>query len=169
MAIDLTLKGVAITNRQAVPRVLNNPGLGVGAIEKCGGDYLLSVPAALSATSVIRLGSVPSSAIVTSLNFTSGAQAAGAGDVGVYRTNADGGAVVDADLFASALAVTAASLNVDILNESGVNTVTKQFQPLWQAAGMATDPKSMLDLAFTVTTDITTGLQPIALRFRYVQ
>jgi len=169
MAIDLTLKGTAITNREASPRVLNNPGLGEGAIVKTAIGYLLSVPAALSATSVIRLVSVPSNGIVTDVRFTSGAQAAGALDIGVYRTNADGGAVVDADFFASAVAVTAASLNVDVLNESTVFTVAKQSQPLWQAAGMTSDPKAQLDLALTITTDITTGLQPVQLRASYVQ
>lgn len=169
MAVDLTLKSTAITNREATPRVLNNPGLGVGAVEKCAWGYILSVTAALSATSIIRLVSVPSNAVVTDLRATSGAQTAGVGDIGVYRTNGDGGAVVDADFFSTLYSVAAATLNVDILNESGTNTLAKQSQPLWQALGMTTDPKSMLDIAFTVTTDITTGLQPLGLRVRFVQ
>jgi len=169
MAIDLTLKSIGLTNREATPRVLNNPGLAVGAVEKCAFDGVLSVPASLSATSVIRCVQVPSNCIVTDIRFTSGAQAAGAGDIGVYRNNANGGLVIDADFFASAVAVTAASLNVDVLGESTVNTFTKQRQPLWQALGLTADPKQDFDLAFTVTTDITTGLQPLALRVRFVQ
>ena len=169
MAIDLTLKGTAITNRQANPRVLNNPGQGEGALEKCTYGILASVPAALSATSIIRLCQVPSNAVVTDLRLSSGAQAAGVADVGIYRTNNDGGAVVDADFFGTLVSVAAASVNVDILNESTTNTLQKQAQPLWQAAGMTVDPKSDLDLALTITTDITTGLQPVALRCRYVQ
>lgn len=169
MAIDLTLKGTAITNREASPRVLNNPGLGVGAVEKCAWGFLLSVPAALSATSIIRLVQVPSNVIVTDLRFTSGIQAAGALDIGVYRSNANGGAVISAAFFGSAVGVTAASLNVDVLNESGTNTVAKQAQPLWQALGLTTDPKQDFDLALTITTDVTTGLQPVALRARFVQ
>lgn len=167
MAIDLTLKGTSITNREAAPRVLNNPGLGEGAVERVAWGYHNAVPASLSGTSIIRLISLPSNAIVTDLRFTSGAQAAGTVDIGVYRTNGDGGAVVDLDFFASLVAVTSASLNVDVLNESTTNTLAKQAQPLWQASGMSVDPKSQLDIAITIATDITTGLTPIGLRARY--
>ena len=96
MAIDLTLKGVEISNREATPRVLNKPGLGEGAVEKTAYGYLASVPASLSITSVIRLVSVPSNAIITGMYLQSAAQTAGKFDVGLYRTNGDGGAVVDA-------------------------------------------------------------------------
>ena len=170
MAIDLTLKGTAIANRQANPRVLNNPGQGEGAVEKCTYGVLASVTASLSITSIIRLVQVPSNAVVTDLRLSSGAQGAGAFDIGVYRTNNDGGAVVDQDFFATAVSCAAAVVNVDELNESTTNTLTKQAQPLWQAVGMTTDPKSDLDLACTVaTTDVTTGTGALALRARYVQ
>lgn len=169
MAIDLTLKGTSMTNRQASPRVLNNPGRGEGAAQKCVVGYLLSVPAALSATSIIRLIQVPSNALITDLRISSAAQTAGATDVGVYRTNNDGGAVVSAAFFATAVSLAAAVANVDILNESGTNTIAKQDQPLWQAAGMTADPKSDLDIACVISTDITTGLGALQLRARYVQ
>jgi len=170
MAVDLTLKSTAITNRQATPPVLNDPGQGDGATEKCVFGYLASVTASLSITSVIRLIQIPSNAIVTDLRLSSGAQTAGAFDIGVYRTNADGGAVVDADLFGSAVSCASAVLNVDVLGESTVNTIAKQNQQLWEAAGMSADPRTDLDIALTVaTTDVTTGTGAIALRARYVQ
>ena len=170
MAIDLTLKGTAITNREATPPVLSNPGLGVGGIEKCAYGYLASVTAALSITSIIRLVEVPSNAIVTDLRLTSAAQAAGAFDVGVYRNSKDGGAVVDADLFGSAVSCASAVVNSDVLNESTNNTIAKQSQPLWQAAGLSVDPKSTLDIALTVaSTDVTTGTGAVGLKVRYVQ
>ena len=170
MAVDLTLKGVAITNREATPRVLNNPGLGVGAVTKTVYGHLVSVPASLSITSIIRLISMPSSAVVTDLRLSSAAQTAGSFDVGVYRTNGDGGAVVDQDFFASAVSCAAAVINTDVLNESTTNTLAKQAQPLWQALGMTNDPKSMLDICCVVAgVDVTTGLGAIALRARFVQ
>lgn len=169
MAIDLTVKGTAIANREASPSVLNNPGLGEGAVEKCAAGHLASVAASLSATSVIRLVEVPSNAVVTGLHFQSAAQGGGTFDIGVYRNNKDGGAVVDADYFATAVAVTSAVVQTDVLNESGTNTIAKQSQPLWQALGMTSDPKSTLDLALTVATDITTGTGAVALKVRYVQ
>ena len=46
--------------------------------------------------------------------------------------------------------------------------VAKRIQPLWQALGMTSDPKSTLDIALTVhTTDITTGAQPVGLKVRF--
>lgn len=170
MAIDLTLKSVQVTNREATPRVLNNAGLGEGAVEKCAYGYIASVTASLSITSIIRFVSVPSNAIVTDVRLSSGAQTAGAFDIGVYRTNADGGAVVDKDLFGSAVDCASAVLNVDVLGESTQYTIAKQAQPLWQAAGMSSDPKSQLDIcAVVTTTDVTTGTGAMALRVRYVQ
>lgn len=170
MAVDTTLKGTAITNRTASPPVLNNPGQGDGADERCAYGYLASVTASLSIGSIIRLVQVPSNAIVTDLRLSSGAQTAGAFDIGVYRTNADGGAVVDQDFFATAVSCALAVVNLDVLNESTTNTLEKQSQPLWQALGMSSDPKCDLDIALTVAgTDVTTGGQPVALRARWVQ
>lgn len=169
MAIDLTLKGVSITNRDAATRVFNNPGLGHGATEQCAFGHLASVPASLSITSIIRLVEVPSNCIVTDLRLSSGAQTAGAFDVGVYRTTADGGAVVDQDFFATAVSAAAAVVNVDVLNESTTNTIQKQAQRLWEALGMTFDPRSMLDIALTVAgTDVTTGTGAIGIRARYI-
>ena len=170
MAVDLTLKGTAITNREATPRVLNAPGLGEGAIEKCAYGYLASVTASLSITSVIRLVSVPSNAIVTKVEIQSAAQTAGKFDVGLWRTNGDGGAVVDQDFFATAVDCASAVVTTDVTNESGTYTIAKQAQPIWQAAGMTSDPKSQLDIACTVAaTDVTTGTGAISLRVKYVQ
>jgi hypothetical protein len=169
MAVDLTLKGTAITNRQATPRVLNNPGLGSGAPVKCAVGYLASVTAALSITSIIRLVEIPSNAIVLKVELQSGAQTAGAFDVGVYRNNDDGGAVVDADFFASAVNCAAAVVNTDITAEATVNTIADMNSPLWSAVGASADPKSTYDIALTVvTTDVTTGAGAIGLRVWYV-
>ena len=169
MAVDLTLKGVEITNREASPRVLNNPGLGEGGPRYCAYGYIASVTNALSITSRIRLLSVPSNAIVSSLTIQSAAQGAGSFDVGLYRTNGDGGAVVDQDFFAAAVDCTGAVAETDILNQSTTNTIAKQAQPIWQAAGMAADPKAMLDVVATVASvDVTTGGAALSLRARYV-
>ena len=170
MAIDLTLKSAQLTNREATPRVLNNPGLGEGAVEKCVIGHIASVTASLSITSIIRLVQVPSNAIVTALLFQSAAQGAGKFDSGVYRTNTDGGAVVDQDYFATAVDCASAVVQTDEFNESTTNTIAKQSQPLWQAIGMTSDPKSDLDICATVvTTDVTTGTGALGIKARYVQ
>ena len=169
MAIDLTLKGTAITNREATPPVINNPGLGGAAREHVCLDHLASVTAALSITSVIRLVEVPSNAVITSLWFQSAAQTAGKFDIGLYRNNKDGGAVVDQDFFATAVDCASAVVQTDVLNESGTNTIAKQSQPIWKAAGMSADPKTTLDIALTVVaTDVTTGTGAVGIKARYV-
>jgi hypothetical protein len=169
MAIDLTLKSTAITNREATPRVLNNPGVGGGARLKCAIGHIASVTASLSITSIIRLVEIPSGAIVTNLKFQSAAQTAGKFDIGLYRTNSDGGAVVDQDFFVSAVDCAAAVVLADIVNESTTYTIAKQSQPIWQAVGMSADPKSMLDVcAVVVTTDVTTGAGALGVKVYYV-
>lgn len=170
MAVDLTLKSTAITNREASVKVLNSPGLGAPGIVRSVQGYLASVTAALSITSIIRMCEVPAHAIVQSVAFASAAQAAGKFDIGVYRTNADGGAVVDADLFASAVDCASAVVLTDVTNESTNYTLAKQNQRLWEAAGMSTEPApgTMLDIALTVvTTDVTTGAAAVILKAQY--
>jgi hypothetical protein len=170
MAVSLLLKSTALTNREATPRVLNNPGMGEGAETKVAKGYLASVTAALSIGSIIRLVSVPSNAIVCGLKIFSAAQGAGAFDIGVYRSNGDGGAVVDADFFAAAVDCASAVNGTEILNSSGTNTIAKQALPLWSASGMTSDPRSTLDICATVaSTDVTTGTGALGLKVRWVE
>lgn len=169
MAVDLTLKSVAITNREATPKVLNDVGSGGAGIVREVSNYLASVTASLSITSVIRLVEVPSNCRISSVKLLSGAQTAGAFDIGLYRTNADGGAVVDADLFGSAVSCASAVAGTDVILESGETSIAEMHQPLWQWAGMSADPKCMLDIAAVVTTtDVTTGTGALGVKVQYV-
>ena len=170
MAIDLTLKSVSITAREASPPTLNSPGAGGQALVKHISGYLASVTASLSATSVIRMCEVPSNAVLVGLWFQSAAQVAGKFDIGVYRNNRDGGAVVDQDFFATDIDCASAVTRTDVLNESTLNTLVKQMLPLWSAAGLTSDPGGTLDLALTVhTTDVTTGTGAVKLDAFYVE
>lgn len=167
MAVDLTLKSTAITNREATPRVANRPGAGAAGLFRRVRGYLASVTASLSVTSVIRMVEVPSNAIISSIIVDSEAQAAGKFSVGVYRTNADGGAVAAANsdqFFTAALDCAAAVIGQQcLLKATSLNTIAKCNQPLWQAIGMTADPKCMLDICLTVTTTaVTTGTGAIS-------
>lgn len=170
MAVDLTLKSPSITNREATPMVHNSPGRGGAGRKHTVKDYLASVTALLSATSIIRLVEVPAHAMITDLILSSGAQGVGSFDVGVYRTNRDGGAVVDQDWFASTVACGTSVARLDVLNESGTNTVIKQNLPLWSAVGMTAEPSkgTMLDIALTCVVDVTSGTQPIGVEVSYI-
>lgn len=171
MAIDLTLKSVQITARDASPPTMSSPGVGgVSDLKRVSG-YIASVTASLSITSVIRMLQVPAHAYVKSVRIYSAAQAAGAFDVGLYRNTADGGAVVDQDFFATAVSCASAVEGTEISNESGTYTVAKRIKPLWDAAGMSTEPAkgTMLDIACVVaTTDVTTGTGALLLEVDYV-
>lgn len=171
MAIDLTLKSTAITNREASPRVMNNPGRGAAGVLKAVFGYLASVTASLSATSVIRLVEVPSNAVVTSVKVSSGAQTAGKFDIGVYRNNADGGAAVDQDFFTTDLDCASAVIDQEcVMKATSANTLAKRNQPLWQALGLTSDPKTTFDICATVhTTDVTTGTGSLGAVVQYVQ
>lgn len=159
MAIDLTLKSTAITNREASPRTMNISGAGGAGVKKTVYGYIASVTASLSATSVIRLVEVPSNAYVLSVKVSSGAQTAGKFDIGVYRNNADGGAAVDQDFFTTDLDCASAVIDQEcVMKATSANTLVKRNQPLWQALGLTSDPKTTFDICATVhTTDVTTG------------
>jgi len=169
MAIDLTLKSVAITNREATPRVANDAGSGGAGIVREVSNYIASVTASLSITSIIRLVEVPSNCRISSIKLFSGAQTAGAFDIGLYRTNGDGGAVVDQDLFGSAVSCASAVAGTDVILESGQTTIAEMHQPLWQWAGASADPKCMYDIcAVVTTTDVTTGTGALGVKVQYV-
>jgi hypothetical protein len=67
-------------------------------------------------------------------------------------------AAIDADFFATAIDCASAVVPTEVVNESGTNTLDKRNQPLWQAAGLTTDPGGYFDIvASVITTAVTTG------------
>jgi hypothetical protein len=75
-----------------------------------------------------------------------------AGDIGLYRTNAEGGAVVDADFFASALSLNGGALSgSNVTHESGVVDVANKGKRLWEQLGLTADPGVWYDVALTLT------------------
>jgi hypothetical protein len=165
MAIDLTLKSTQLTARDATPATLNTPGLGGVSDRKHKVGYLASVTASLSITSIIRLVEVPAHAKNVRTKTYSGAQAAGKFDIGLYNK---GGAVIDADFWNAALdCASAVNGTTDVLT---VYTLAKRQQPLWQAAGVTTEPApgTMYEIAATVvTTDVTTGTGGLQIEVEY--
>lgn len=91
-----------------------------------------------------------------------------AADVGLYRTAADGGAVVDADFFASALSLNGGALaNLNIAKESAVVDLPNYGKRLWEQLGLSADPKVWYDIAYTLTGAADAG-GSITIRARYV-
>jgi hypothetical protein len=111
-------------------------------------------------TDVIRMFSVPSGCRVLELLASADdAAAAGAFHVGLHKSEALGGAVIDANLFGDAIAKDAA--RVDALIEATTITKMTRGQFLWQMAdagdGTYTkDPNEIWDVTITPSTSFTT-------------
>lgn len=168
---------MAITNRNStaiadmvsVPNVLVNPSKGAAGIlrEVCG--YVANA-ADDDATSVYRFCRVPSNARISQVLLSTGdATTAGAINVGLYQTADNGGAVVDADLFASALALTGGPFqNQDITYESGEYTEAESAKPLWEVLGLTSDPKREYDVCAVISTTYQAAAVGTIIKVRYV-
>ncbi len=158
------LKSTTITNLDASPIVANTAGEG-GAAGRvvCASDYS-TASASASVTSTYRLVRVPSNCKIKNIFFESEAQTQGTFDIGLYYSsspidNALLGVVVPScqTLFASAVDCTSI-VRTDCTNESTNFNLLKRNQPLWQAAGLTTDPGGFFDIVATVVSvAVTTG------------
>jgi len=73
----------------------------------------------------------------------------GAANIGLY--DIDGGAVVDADLFASAQVLTTALNGTDVTHESASNPIDNADEKIWQRLGLSADPCKEYDLVLVST------------------
>lgn len=166
----VTTKSGAITNRDAGTK--NSAFLeqavireAVGVIEGANGD---------SIASKYVMCQVPSNARISRVLLSCDAvSTSGATDVGIYETTAAGGAVVDADFFASAVVLTAALVHSDITHEADAADAGAGYglsdteKPLWQALGLSADPQKSYDVVCTLTTALG-GAGTVGLKVQYV-
>jgi len=150
MAVE-AVKSTLISNADATPAVLNNPRVD-GGFERVK-VATVAITNADSVGSTYRMFHVPSNAVVTDLRvYAPDIGTTTISDIGLYRTADDGGAVVDADFFASALSLKDGALNgVDVLHEAAVFTIANSGKELWDALGLAADPSTSYDVTFTLT------------------
>lgn len=154
----VTKASAAIAQRDGIPSQTNSTQAStkvatgrvkesIGAIAVANGD---------SAASVLRLFSVHSSWRVSALLLSSTAITGAAADIGLYDLpTRNAGAVVDADLFASAADLATAQNSTNVLIESGTVTPDKLEWPLWRVLGLAADPGVYYDVAATLTAGAT--------------
>lgn len=163
-----TVNSTWITNAVATPKVATNANQSVGQLFSA--KSVATVSATQTSGDVIRMVRVPSNARIDIVLLTTGdATTAGAIDIGVYQTADNGGAVVDADLFASALALTGGPFtNSNQTWESGQYTYAASCLPLWQVIGLTADPCREYDVACTVTTTGNGMGTTLVLEVRYV-
>jgi hypothetical protein len=139
----VTVKSGAITNYTASPKVPISPGLHNGNIR--GSRALVAIANGDSVASRYQLWPIRSSDFLPySITYTAAdIGTTTAFDLGLYRTADDGGAVVDADFFASAVALNAGPYNhVEICTEAGAagGNVTNGEKRVWEALGLTADP-----------------------------
>lgn len=160
------LKSTAITNATATPRVLNTAFLSAGRMIEAVGT--ITPAAAAEANSTYAFCRVPSNArvsqvLMTAADFTT----AGAVNVGIWQTEDNGGTVVDADLFAAALAMQSGPYaHLDITYQSGEYTVAESEKMLWQVLGLTSDPNREYDVRAQVSTQFNGG-QAMSVKVRY--
>lgn len=162
----VSLKSTAITNCDASPRTLNGGRIAGG--EVC--EHVGTVAAANgdSIGSIYRFARVRSSDRVSAVQLYCDAVTSGAMDVGIYQTAANGGAVVDADFFASAQSIASAILTgTEIQHESGVYGIEDIEKSLWEGLGLTSDPGLLYDVAGTLTA-ATTAAGDVSLKVRTV-
>lgn len=164
----VTSKSLAITNRDSSPGKLSNSNIAkanlkeaVGVVEAANGD---------SIGSKYIFAQIPSNARVSQLLvYSDDIGITTAADFGLYKSTADGGAVVDADLFASAVSLSGGALNgSDITHESAVFDPDDGEKMLWEALGLSSDPNLMYDVVATLTA-AADAAGTICLKVRYAE
>lgn len=165
MAVE-NKKSTLVTNADAKPADLSSPIIAHGRKREQVG--VLEVAAADDDGSVFRFGRVWSGARVSKIEYANDAMTGStAWEVGVHETADNGGAVVDADEFASALDLSSAHAFTDVTYEAVATEIDKVEQPLWQRIGLTEDPKKWYDITATATT-IGSAAGTVALRITYV-
>lgn len=153
----VTVKSGAITNRDTSPQVKNGPHLEGGILRESVAT--VEVTTGNSSLSLYVLHQIPSNARVSDLLiYSDDMGTATAADFGIWQTTANGGAVVDADHFASAVSLNGGALTASsVAHEAGVFNVDDVEKPLWQALGLSSDPKIMYDVVAQLTADADVG------------
>lgn len=150
------VSSTVVTNSAANPLVLSKAQIARGRVMHARGVCV--VPASASIASKFRFFRVKSNDMVNRLLLDCVALGVGClMDVGLYQTPENGGAVVDADLFASAVDVAAALRSSDITTESGIITVANMEKSIWELLGLSADPQIEYTVVGTLTAAAVAG------------
>jgi len=170
MAVVTTGKSTAITNAVATPRVMNPTGLAGGVVKRSIGFVTLA--ATDSATSIYRVARLPSNCYVDRIELIClDIGTTGTANVGLYypTTHTNGGTVIDADAFASAVVINAGAIysNVDFESGAAAGLITNAEKQLWERAGLTSDPGGEFDLIVQLAAD-TDAAGTILVRAYYI-
>jgi hypothetical protein len=150
----VTTKSGSITNLDASPVLRPGSWMHGGAIKLFSGT--VEAVDGDSIGSIYRMFRVGSWMRPEAVILANDALSAGTGDVGLYRTTVEGGAVVDADFFASAVSMAAAGkstngTNVTVESDSTAMNIDKAEKRIWEVLGLTVDPNLEYDVAITLT------------------
>lgn len=162
-------------NDTTLPAVtkINSPGSSHGRVRY----KRASVTAMPLTTDTVRMMTMRSGDRLRSLTLSTDANStAGAVNVGLYLRGgpSHGGAVVDADLFASAVDTTTAALDqTDVLVEAATIVGTDRGKTLWEMAALGdgtdtSDPVVEYDIVITPSTSLTVADSILVLEAEYV-
>lgn len=150
------VKSTSITNRDAVPAVLNTAGLGAAARLKEAYESVTTTTGGTATDKYIMI-EVPTTARVGSVQLQAAAMTQGSFNVGVYANTKAGGTAIDATFFAAAVSCATAVAPTEIKHQSGSYAINEQSMPLWQAVGLTADPGGTFDIALASSNTITLG------------
>lgn len=144
------VKSTPVTNADA--GTFNNSAVSYGGLRQSVGT--VEANAAGDTGSTYRMFRIPSNASGISMILACDDLGTTATlDVGLY--DIEGGAVVDADFFASAVNANAAAVPpTHVEHESGVYGIEDIEKPLWEALGLSADSHKEYDVVVTSVGDI---------------
>lgn len=148
----VTLKASQVTNADATTQTLNNSKVCNGRIKEIADTIELT--SGDSIASIYRMARVHSSWRLTELLLQCDAITTCGGDIGLYDTAANGGAVVDVDCFASAQSLATAIIpGTNVMGEAGAvfGDIANVRKSIWEVLGLSSDPHKFYDIAVTLT------------------
>lgn len=166
----VALKSTAVTNANATPRVQNPAGIQNGVVKRSQG--FAAVGNGDSIGSTYRIGKVRSSDYMHRIRIVSAdIGTTTAADLGLYDvlTHSNGGAVVDADFYASAVVLNAGAIDSDITFEAAAagGLYTNAEKRVWESLGLTADPHKEYDLTLTLT-GAADAAGTVLVRYEYV-
>lgn len=166
MAVANT-KSTIVTNADATPVTRTPAKVMHGRLREQRAT--VETAAADDAGSVYRLMRVHSSWVVSQLLVGHDAITnMSTADIGLYKTAADGGAVVDVDFFDYSVDMSSASSGMVDRTYGRTNARISDIEkPLWEQLALTSDPNIFYDIAVTATTNDPTAAVSIAAIVRY--
>lgn len=145
----VVVKSTQIKNRDATPKVINDSAYAKGVLKKAIAEAVITSGDSIGSTYV--LFQVPSNAVVSSLLVSSpDLGLTTTGHFGLYKTTADGSAVVDADFFKATVSLKDGAIAKSEIAFGNVQTYANCYKKLWQHLALSADPCIMYDVVLTL-------------------